>query len=96
MEIKNLCIYEVSELINNGYKIARLANNRNFNEKAVNAKRKSLQDKAQLQAAVVDFADRAVKQGLDVVDFMSNDKIADNEIAKTLVMLEGNHRYKAW
>ena len=96
MEIKNLCIYEVSELINNGYKIARLANNRNFNEKAVNAKRKSLQDKAQLQAAVVDFADRAVKQGLDVVDFMSNEKIADNEIAQTLVMLEGNHRYKAY
>ena len=62
MEIKKFCIYEVSELINNGYKIARLANNRNFNEKAVKAKRKSLQDKAQLQAAVVDFADRAVRR----------------------------------
>ena len=55
-----------------------------------------MRDKAQLQAAVVDFADRAVKQGLDVVDFLTNEKIADNEIAQTLVLLEGNHRYKAY
>lgn len=96
MKINNYCIYEVSELINNGFKIARLANNRNFNEKAITAKKKSLRDKAQLQAAVVDFADRAVKQGLDVVDFLTNEKIADNEIAQTLVLLEGNHRYKAY
>lgn len=96
MEIQNYSIYEVSELINNGYKIARLANNRNFNEKAVTAKKKSLRDKAQLQAAVVDFANRAVEQGLDVVDFLSDKKIADNEIAQTLVLLEGNHRYKAY
>ena len=95
MNIEKFKVYEISELTNNGYKIARLANNRNLNEKAVNAKKKSLQDKAQLQAAVVDFADRAVKQGLDVVDFLSEKKIADNEIAQTLVLLEGNHRYKA-
>jgi hypothetical protein len=67
-----------------------------LNEKVVNAKKKSLQDKAQLQAAVIDFADRAVKQGLDVIDFLSEKKIADNEIAQTLVLLEGNHRYKAY
>lgn len=96
MNIEKFKVYEISELTNNGYKIARLANNRNLNEKAVNAKKKSLQDKAQLQAAVVDFADRAVKQGLDVVDFLSEKKIADNEIAQTLVLLEGNHRYKAY
>ena len=96
MNIEKFKVYEITELTNNGYKIARLANNRNLNEKAVNAKKKSLQDKAQLQAAVVDFADRAVKQGLDVVDFLSEEKIADNEIAQTLVLLEGNHRYKAY
>jgi hypothetical protein len=96
MNIEKFKVYEITELTNNGYKIARLANNRNLNEKAVNAKKKSLQDKAQLQAAVVDFADRAVKQGLDVVDFLSEKKIADNEIAQTLVLLEGNHRYKAY
>ena len=96
MNIEKFKVYEITELTNNGYKIARLANNRNLNEKSVNAKKKSLQDKAQLQAAVVDFADRAVKQGLDVVDFLSEEKIADNEIAQTLVLLEGNHRYKAY
>lgn len=96
MNIEKFKIYEISELTNNGYKIARLANNRNLNEKAVNAKKKSLQDKAQLQAAVVDLAERAVKQGLDVIDFLSEKKIADNEIAQTLVLLEGNHRYKAY
>ena len=96
MNIEKFKVYEITELTNNGYKIARLANNRNLNEKAVNAKKKSLQNKAQLQAAVVDYADRAVKQGLDVVDFLSEEKIADNEIAQTLVLLEGNHRYKAY
>ena len=96
MNIETYKIYEVSELINNGYKIARLANNREFNEKAVNDKKKSLKEKAQLQAAVIGFAENAIEQGLDVVDFETGVIIPEEEISTTLVLLEGNHRYKAY
>lgn len=96
MDILSYNIYEISELINNGFKIARLANNREFNDKALNAKKKSLKAKAQLQTAVVDFAQKAIDQGLEVIDFETGEKVPEDAICQTLVLLEGNHRYKAY
>lgn len=93
--IENLKVYEITELINSGYKIARLANNRVLDEKAIKAKMKSLRDKGQLQTAIVLPAQRAKDEQLKVIDFESDDEVKDEDIQNYLVLIEGNHRYKA-
>lgn len=95
LQIKNFIVYEISELINSGYKIARLENNRELDEKAVKAKMKSLRDKGQLQTAIVLPAQRAKDEQLQVIDFKSGKRVKDEDIKNHLVMPEGNHRYEA-
>ena len=95
LKIENFKVYEISELINSGYKIGRLENNRELDEKAVTVKMKSLKAKGQLQTAVVMPAQRAKDEKLQVVDFSSGKIVKDEEIPNYLVLPEGNHRYKA-
>lgn len=95
MNIEKFKVYEISELTNNGYKIARLENNRELDDKAVKAKMKSLKAKGQLQTAIVLPAQRAKDENLRVIDFSSKEPIMDEDIQKYLVLPEGNHRYKA-
>ena len=95
ININKFSVYEISELINSGYKIARLENNRELDDKAVKAKMKSLEAKGQLQTAIVLPAQRAKDENLQVVDFLSGEGVKDEDIPSYLVLPEGNHRYKA-
>ena len=95
INIDHFKVYEISELINSGYKIARLENNRELDDKAVKAKMKSLKAKGQLQTAIVLPAQRAKDENLQVVDFLSGEGVKDEDIPSYLVLPEGNHRYKA-
>lgn len=95
MNIEKFKVYEISELTNNGYKIARLENNRVLDDKAVKAKMKSLKAKGQLQTAIVLPAQRAMDENLQVVDFSSGDPVMDEDVQNYLVLPEGNHRYEA-
>ena len=95
MIIEKYKVYEITELINNGYQIARLENNRVLDDKAVKAKMKSLKAKGQLQTAIVLPAQRAKDENLQVVDFSSGDPVMDEDVQNYLVLPEGNHRYEA-
>lgn len=95
ININKFSVYEISELINSGYKIARLENNRVLDDKAVKAKMKSLKAKGQLQTAIVLPAQRAKDEHLQVIDFESKERVKDEDIPNYLVLPEGNHRYKA-
>lgn len=95
LKIENFKVYEISELINSGYKIGRLKNNRELDEKVVAAKMKSLKAKGQLQTAIMIPAQRAKDEKLQIVDFLSGKYVLDEEILNYLVLPEGNHRYKA-
>ena len=88
-------IYTVAELAEMGKTIARLEANRDFNTKAVNDKKKSLLDKGQLVPAIMVEATDAIKAGLRVVEFDTNEEIKLEEADKYVVLLDGNHRYKA-
>ena len=88
-------IYTVAELAEMGKTIARLEANRDFNTKAVNDKKKSLLDKGQLVPAIMVEATDAIKAGLSVVEFDTNEEIKLEEADQYVVLLDGNHRYKA-
>ena len=95
MNIEKFKVYEISELINSGYKIARLENNRELDDKAVKAKMKSLKAKGQLQTAIVLPAQRAKDENLQIIDFLTGVRVKDEDIPSNLVLPEGNHRYEA-
>lgn len=86
---------EIFTLAEIGKKVAKLVNNRNMENKAVNDKAKSLNEKNQLIPAVVVDAVAAVAEGLDVVDFQSGKEIPTNELQNYVVLVDGNHRYQA-
>ena len=91
----NNTIYTVAEWAEMGKTIARLEANRDFNTKAVNDKKKSLLDKGQLVPAIMVEATDAIKAGLSVVEFDTNEEIKLEEADQYVVLLDGNHRYKA-
>lgn len=95
ININKFSVYEISELINSGYKIARLENNRDLDEKAVKAKMNSLKAKGQLQTAIVLPAQRAKDENLQIIDFSTRKRVKDEDISNYLVLPEGNHRYEA-
>ena len=83
----------LTELTNNGVKVARLAGNRDLNEKAVKAKMKSMRENGQLVPAIIVDASTAIKDGLKVVDFTTGEEIKDGN--NYIVLLDANHRYSA-
>lgn len=93
--MKRFEIVTLTSLVNEGKKIARLSGNRDLNEKIVKAKMKSLEQYGQLIPAVVVDATDAINQGMEVIDFTTDDVIGKEEAMNYLVLLEGNHRYEA-
>lgn len=93
--MKKFEIVTLTSLVNEGKKIARLSGNRDLNEKIVKAKMKSLEQYGQLIPAVVVDATDAINQGMEVIDFTTDDVIGKEEAMNYLVLLEGNHRYEA-
>ena len=88
-------IFSLNELVNDGKKIARLAANRNLNEKAVKDKMKSLKENGLLQAAIVVDATTALEQGLKLADFVTGEAVTSENASNYLALTEGNHRYQA-
>jgi hypothetical protein len=86
-------IKTISEL---GKKVAMLKSNRNLDSKAVKAKADSLKDMEQLVPAVIVDATKAAAEGLGMVDFVTGSEIPENELENYVVLVDGNHRYKAY
>jgi hypothetical protein len=86
-------ITTISEL---GKKVAMLTSNRNLDSKAVKAKAASLKDMEQLVPAVIVDATKAAAEGLGMVDFVTGNEIPENELENYVVLVDGNHRYKAY
>lgn len=93
--MKNSKIYSASELANEGKKVARLKGNRDLNEKAINAKKKSMKQFGQLVPAIMVDATTAIEQGLEVVDFVTGEEINEQNAPSYIVLLDANHRYQA-
>jgi len=94
-QIENFKVYEVSQLLSNGYKIGRLASNRKFDKPTISAKKRSLRTKGLLQPAIVVPASMASEEGLNVIDFETMENITESELDNYLVLVDANHRYRA-
>lgn len=95
IKIEKFRVYEVNELIESGYKIGRLSSNRKFDKPTVSAKKRSLKTKGLLQPAIVIYAEMAINEGLNVIDFETMENISESEQDTYLVLVDANHRYKA-
>ena len=91
MEINKFKVYEVNELLDAGYKIGRLSSNRKFDKPTVNAKKRSLKTKGLLQPAIVIYAEMAINEGLNVIDFETMENISKSEQDTYLVLVDANH-----
>ena len=95
IKLEKFRTYEVNKLIEAGYKFARLASNRKFDKNALTAKKKSLKSKGLLQPAIVVPAQWAIDEGLEVIDFVTEEPLEPNEVDMSLAFTDANHRYKA-
>ena len=94
--MKNLgTIITLAMLQENGYKIGRLAGNRTFDEKIVKAKKKSLKETGLLVPAIIVEAEKAIAEGLEVVDFETGVPVTEENAKNYVVLVDANHRYKA-
>ena len=88
-------IITLAMLQKKGYKIGRLAGNRTFDEKIVKAKKKSLKETGLLVPAIIVEAEKAIAEGLKVVDFETEEPVTDENAKYYVVLVDANHRYKA-
>ena len=85
-------IFSLSEL---GKRIAKLAGNRDQDLKIVKSKKASMIDNGLLIPAIIVDAIDAINQGLDVVDFWTNEPITEANAADYVVLVDAGHRFKA-
>lgn len=90
--MSNMTVFSIEE---SGKKVARLEANRNFNAPAVNKHKNSLKKCGMLIPAVVVDATKAINEKLEVVDFITGEKLNAETAKDYLVLLDANHRYKA-
>ena len=94
--MKNLgTIITLAILQEKGIKIARLAGNRTFDEKIIRAKKKSLKTTGQLVPGIIVEAEKAIAEGLEVVDFETGEQVTEDNAKYYVVLVDANHRYKA-
>lgn len=90
-----LKVIALSTLLDKGFKIARLSGNRNFDEKVVKAKMKSMKANGMLVPAIIVPAKKVIEAGLEIVDFETGETISEADAGKYVVLVDANHRYKA-
>lgn len=90
LEISTLAV-----LASKGIKIARLSGNRNFDEKVVKSKMKSMKANGMLVPAIIVDAKKAIEAELEIVDFETGEIISKDDADKYVVLVDANHRYKA-
>lgn len=89
-----LKVIALSTLLERGFKIARLSGNRNFDEKVVKAKMKSMKANGMLVPAIIVDATKVIEAGLEIVDFETGEIISAADAARYVVLVDANHRYK--
>ena len=89
-----LKVIALSTLLDKGFKIARLSGNRNFDEKVVKAKMKSMKANGMLVPAIIVDAKKVIEAGLEIVDFETGEIISGADAARYVVLVDANHRYK--
>lgn len=90
LEISTLAV-----LASKGIKIARLSGNRNFDEKVVKSKMKSMKANGMLVPAIIVDAKKAIEAELKIVDFETGETISKADADRYVVLVDANHRYKA-
>lgn len=90
-----LQVLTLAVLASKGLKIARLSGNRNFDEKVVKAKMKSMKANGMLVPAIILDAMKVIEAGLEIVDFETGEIISAADAARYVVLADANHRYKA-
>lgn len=90
MQIITLAVLQSKEI-----KIARLAGNRNLDQKIVKAKKKSLKETGLLVPAIIVEASLVLEEGLEVVDFETGEAVTEENADEYVVLVDANHRYKA-
>lgn len=71
-----LQVLTLAVLASKGIKIARLSGNRNFDEKVVKAKMKSMKANGMLVPAIILDAMKVIEAGLEIVDFETGEIIS--------------------
>ena len=89
-----LQVLTLAVLASKGIKIARLSGNRNFDEKVVKAKMKSMKANGMLVPAIIVPAKKVIEAGLEIVDFETGEIISGADAARYVVLVDANHRYK--
>lgn len=82
-------------LLDEGTKIARLSGNRNFDEKVVKSKMKSMKANGMLVPAIIVDAKKVIDAGLEIVDFETEEPVNEADAGKYVVLVDANHRYQA-
>ena len=88
-------IITLAMLKEQGIRIARLAGNRALNEKMVKEKKKSLKKTGLLVPAIIVKAEKAIAEGLEVVDFGTGEQVTEENAMNYFVLVDANHRFKA-
>lgn len=88
-------IIQLSILLSSGKKVARLAGNRDLNPKVVRKKKESLKQFGQLSPAIIIDGKKAIEEGLEIIDFETGKVVSKTDADQYIVLIEGNHRYKA-
>lgn len=88
-------IFNLSELVDGGKKLAKLAANRQIRRAILTAKKKSLRQFGQAVPAIIVDAKAAVEQGFAILDFRTGAPIPTEEIENYVVVVDGVHRLDA-
>lgn len=88
-------IITLAMLHEKGIKIARLAGNRTLDDKIVKAKKQSLKKTGLLVPAIIVEAEKAIAEGLEVIDFETGEQVTEENAKYYVVLVDANHRYKA-
>lgn len=84
-----------NELFVEGKKVAKLAGNREFKDKIIKQKQQSLKETGLLIPAVIVPASKAIEEGLDIMDFQTDEAVSPENAGQYVVLVDANHRYKA-
>lgn len=85
-------IKTVAEL---GKKVAFVKGNRAISKKNLSQKIASIKESGQLMPVIVVEGKAVSDEGLVLVDCVTNEEVASNEVTNYIVIIEGQHRYTA-
>ena len=88
-------LIDISELLKKGKQMARLVANRELDPKIVKKKKESLKQFGLLSPAIIVDGSKSIEEGLEIMDFETGEDISKEDAGQYIVLVEGNHRYKA-